>query len=246
MLIDILGQDNNVSFNYKIANKIGLNNAIYLSELMRQYSKALNHGKMNGEYFTIDRVRIFERTTLTEQLQQDIDVILVRLNIMLKRASTIDPLAEECTIDMKTVIELFASDNEKINKDLKKLSDAKTAPKMSQRDKYKQELKAHLKCSNKELLYAYRDWVDGVYANPKGFLSQKAISIFQETVDKFAQGDLDLALKIIDIATVQGYRDATWAINLFKKDYEKDFYREHSNQVQNNSIREVQLSSEVF
>ena len=69
--------------------------------------------------------------------------------------------------------------------------------------------------------------------------------MFKETVDNFAQGNLDLALKIIDIATVNGYRDATWAINVFNRDFAAEFNRKYR---MNPPVaqKKQKLSDEVF
>lgn len=243
MLIDLLSDNNSISFNSYIASKIGLNAAIYLSELLKQYSFCRNNNYLNENYFTVDRVAIFNRTTLTEEQQLNIDVILMRLNLLLKRRSIQDPLSEDYFIHVDNILNLFASDDEKINKELKKITKAKAPTKLTQREQHKVTLKAGIKCTNEELLQAYRDWVDGVYENPHGFLSQKSIQIFQNTVDEFAKGDLDLALKIIDIATINGYRDAQWAINVFHKDYEKEFTKKSATK---STVRKADLSSEVF
>lgn len=243
MLIDILGQSNIVQFNSMIANKIGLNGAIYLSELLSQYSLNKNNNKLINDYFIIDRENIYTRTTLTEQTQQELDILLVRFNILLKRPSEIDPLSEEINLNMTNFLNIFANNDEKLTNELKKFTKSRSG-KMTQRDKYKLDLKSKITCSNAELLRAYRDWIDGVYANPKGFLSPTAIKVFQKTVDDFAKGDLDLALKIIELATINGYRDATWAINLFNKSYKEEFERQFT--VKNDLPRKVMLSSEVF
>lgn len=242
MLIDILGQANTVDFNSTIANKIGLNAAIYLSELIKQYSYNKINNRLIEDYFTVDRTSIFSRTTLTEQNQQELDILLVRLNILLKRTSIEDPLSEDMSLNMTNFVNMFASDNEKISQDLKKLTKSNSV-KMSQREKHILDLKAKITCNNKELLSAYRNWVDGVYENPKGFLSITAIKVFQQTVDDFAKGDLDLALKIVEIATINGYRDATWAINLFNRDYKEQFEKQFAVKAPQ---RKVLLSNEVF
>ena len=91
------------------------------------------------------------------------------------------------------------------------------------------------------MLRIYCDWIDGVYANPKGFLSIRAIKIAQDTVDKFADHDLDKALQLINIATVNGYRDMNWAIEQYRKNYKVCY------NVSNNSIKQSsELSTEVF
>ena len=57
--------------------------------------------------------------------------------------------------------------------------------KESQRQQYINMLKNSIECSNYELLTALRDWVDGVYARPNGFLSKSAIKIFQDTLNSY-------------------------------------------------------------
>ena len=75
-----------------------------------------------------------------------------------------------------------------------------------------------------------RDWVDGVYARPNGFLSKSSIKIFQDTLNSYTQGDLDLALRVVQIATVQGYRDCQWAINMLQ-DSEKRKQKQNNTQI---------------
>ena len=41
---------------------------------------------------------------------------------------------------------------------------------------------------------------------------------FKNRLDDYCNGDLEKALAIIDIATVHGYIDCQWAINLFEKE----------------------------
>ena len=91
--------------------------------------------------------------------------------------------------------------------------------KTTKRECVQESLKSGIVCSNAELLVAYQHWVDGVFANPKGFLTKESIKIFQKTVDDFCNHNLDAALRVIEIATVNGYRDATWAIDRYKKEH---------------------------
>ena len=87
-----------------------------------------------------------------------------------------------------------------------------------QNDNVINELKDSISCSNYELLTALRNWVDSIYARPNGFLSKTAITIFQNTLNEYTKGDLDLALRIVQIASVQGYKNCEWAIALYEKD----------------------------
>ena len=138
-----------------------------------------------------------------------------------------------------------AAQDVKFLKDVSKITANVKQPKKTKRQSYIEVLKDCAAHENAELNQAYMDWVDGVYANPKGFLSPKSVKVFKETVDNFAQGNLDLALKIIDIATVNGYRDATWAINVYKKK-KKNKKKKKKKIKQPVAKKKQKLSDEVF
>ena len=72
--------------------------------------------------------------------------------------------------------------------------------------------------TNVELRDAYYEWIESVLAK-KGAMTKAAVIAAQSNVDKFSQRNLDIALKVLEIATINGYRDITWAINNYNKDY---------------------------
>lgn len=242
MLIDIISRDNYFCYNIKLAKILGLHTAIYISDLLVQQNNEL---KINKEsvYFNINRDKVSDHTTLSVEEQKICDKNLIQLNVLEFKENS----DTEAKIDVVKLTNLVATDDERVLKKATKvvIGNTKSAGKMSNRQKQFNELKTKIICQNDELRQAYEDWIDGVYANPKGFLSFKSVNVFQKTVDDFAQGDLDLALKIIEIAAINGYRDATWAINLFHKDYEKDFMKARSQSIKK-TVRNVSLSSEVF
>ena len=114
------------------------------------------------------------------------------------------------------------------------------------KQKQAQELKEQITITHQELREAYEGWVDGVLANPKGFLSKRAVKIFMDTVDSFANGYLDIALELINIATINGYRDATWAINKYNEELRKNIGATDRNSLVNTSQKRVRVSDEVF
>ena len=59
---------------------------------------------------------------------------------------------------------------------------------------------------------------------------EEAYEIFQDTLNSYTKGDLDVALRIVQIATVQGYRECQWAINMFE-DSEKRKRKQENSQV---------------
>lgn len=246
MLIDLLCTDNYISFNIKVANVVGLHAAIYINELLNINKKAIKKKKITEDFVTVDRNYIQQRTTLIPDEQITIDGKLSAIGVI----EVAEGLPDKLKLNIDTLTNIMAEDDAALLKKVSKITTVKSvtipSTKMSMRQRTILEFKNNLKCSNEELLEAYKGWIDGVYANPRGFLSARAITLFQKGVDEFAKGDLDLALKIVDIATVNGYRNVDWAINVFQKDYAKDFYSKYPPMEASPTQKRVSLSSEVF
>lgn len=246
MLLDLLSTDNLANYNVKIAQVMGLHTAIYVNELINISNKAIKKKKLvSDKYFLLNREYITKRTTLSLEEQLAIDNKLEKVFVLQKPTNDIDHIY----LDIEKLAEIISSDDSDYLNKVKKKTEVKTAalPGMKQTLKQRQaeEFKNSINITHPELKEAYDGWVDGVLANPKGFLSKRAIKIFIDTVDSFADGYLDIALKIIDIATTNGYRDATWAINKYNEENKKN------NAVRNNYVdtsrqRIVKLGDEVF
>lgn len=244
MLIDLLCTDNYVSYNVKLAHLLGLNTSIYLTELLNINTKAIVKQKMTDEFFTVDRKYITLRTTMNISEQKEIENQLLELGI-LKKSEIKDNVL---SLDITRITSMLMSTDEKLLEKIKKISikSKNTGEgKITKRQAQANNLKQYIKCENEELKQAYLDWIDGVYANPKGFLSKKSIEIFQNCIDEFSQRNLDVALQVISIATVNGYRDATWAINTYKKEYNVS-YRIPLTSTPTTISPTVSVSDEVF
>ena len=50
-------------------------------------------------------------------------------------------------------------------------------------------------------------------------MSKKSVVSAQTLIDDFADHNLDVALKIIEIASINGYRDMEWALNNYKQNF---------------------------
>lgn len=233
MLADLIASDNYIQFNIKAAQTLGLASSIYISEITNIYNKAQIKNKIDEEGFcTVNRDYISKRTTITPLEQIEIDNKLKKLEIIKVSSSSKDKLS----IDLNVLASIITTEDIKTIKEVKELSIIKKGEKkLTQRQMIINNLKTIASHPNTELDQAYKDWVDGVYSNPNGFLSKRSITIFMQSVDEYAKGDLDLALKIIDIATVNGYRECQWAINVFEKDFKKSFYQNRLVQVNKSS-----------
>ena len=74
MILDLLSTDMYISFNIKLAHRIGLQAAIYLGELLNINKKAIQKEKIiDGNFFKLNRDYIEQRTTLQKQEQKELD-----------------------------------------------------------------------------------------------------------------------------------------------------------------------------
>ena len=173
MLTELFSTNNYVSFNIKVAEVLGLHTAIYVSELININNKALHKNKINeAGYFKVDRKYITSRTTLQPDEQKQIEDKLVEIQTL-----QIDPNDRDAfKIDINNLANIAISDDVKFLKDVSKITANVKQPKKTKRQSYIEVLKDCAAHENAELNQAYMDWVDGVYANPKGFLSPKSVS----------------------------------------------------------------------
>lgn len=239
MLIELLSMDNYVSYNIKIAEIFGLHASIYLSELMNINDKAIRKSKITGEsYFTVDRNYIEKRTTLTKSEQLKIDESFKQIGLL-----KIDNQDQNTiTLDI-TVLTSIMAGGKQVVEELKLLTNKISKTKKTKDEAIKDNLKNLIITDNPELHQAYCDWIDAVYAK-QGWMSARSVKVAQKDIDDVSGRNLDIALRIIDIAAIRGYREMEWAINCYKRDYEPTFRLN----VTTDSVQQtnVGLSDEVF
>jgi hypothetical protein len=64
---------------------------------------------------------------------------------------------------------------------------------------------------------AYERWIDGMIDAQNCRFTKAVVQLFEKTVTEYTQ-NRDLRIKIIEIATTNSYKDATWAINRLSGD----------------------------
>ena len=241
MLIDLLSTSNYISFNIKVAEIIGLHSAIYISELMNINDKAIRKNKTEENCFILDRNYLQKRTTLKEEEQIEIEKTLSKIGILSKPKEK-----DNCVcLNINVLTSLLVSGDEKLIGDIKDLSKIKKDNKQTKAAKIKEALIDNIITTNEELRQAYIEWIDAVYAK-QGWMSNKSVTVAQRTVDEFCNRNLDLALKLIEIATVNAYRDMTWAINKYNSDLKNNSYMTINNFNQPVAQKAAKLSDEVF
>lgn len=225
MLIDLLSMDNYVQFNIKIAEILGLHPAIYISELLNINEKAVRKDKVSEDGFIVDRNYIMKRTTLSPDEQKEIDVILLNLGILKKSENNSDKLV----LDLTILTSLVSAEPVSLKKLEKLINNAKAAPKKrTKAEAIIDNLKKNVEVSNEELKSAYMCWIDAVYAK-QGWMSVKSVTSGQKLIDSYCNHNLDLALQLLEIASINGYRDIQWAINTYEKDYKLSYHMAQPN-----------------
>lgn len=242
MLVDLLSTDCQVSYNCNLAQVIGLHASIYVTELINISRKATQKKKLfENKYFVVDRTYITSRTTFDIPEQTAIEKNLAGLNIV-----SFGPVKDSIYIDLDTLSGLMIGDSDIQEKAKKAAQNLATKSKsLTAKQRCAIEMKKHIYTTNSELYSAYSEWIDAV-CDKVGWMSQKAVTVGQQTVDGYAKGDLDVALKLIELATTGGFRDITWAINSFEKDYKTKFELDKKEANKPTLRIRKELSSEVF
>ena len=215
MLIELLSSSNYVNFNVKLAQLLGLKPAIYLSQIMDINEKAIRKNKVDQNFFTIDRKYVESRTTLTKDEQVSIEKDLLNIGILEKNPDKRNTICLNITM----LTSIMMTPDEDLLKDISSLSKAK---KRTKSEVIEENLKANVLTVNTELRDAYYEWIEAVLTK-KGMMTKAAVIHAQPTLDSFSNRNLDVALKVLQIAAIHGYEDIQWAINSYNKDFKVNY-----------------------
>lgn len=232
MLFDLLSTDMYVSYNINLAHIVGLQGAVYISELININKKALEKNKLIDGFFNVDRKYVESRTTLKEQEQKDLDKSLANISLI-----NIGDNENLLQVNLDSITGLMLEPNKNI---VSQASSIVKRGRPSKQELIVRNLKSNIKTSNEELIEAYNNWIDAVISR-QGWMSKEAVVEGQKLIDAFSGKDLDIALDVIKIASINGYRDISWAINDYKKNHKYCV----SSPVLETSDK-VKLSTEVF
>lgn len=216
MYVDFLDVNNYGSYNITLAQIIGLSAAVYCAELISIYKKAqLKNKLVDNVFFKVDRKYISKRTSLSIEQQLDLDLKMSSKKMLKKHPDNSDTLA----IDLKLIASIIANEDISIKENLAETFNKSASGIKSARRKRKiEELKENINCSIPEVKLSLEKWVDAVMSDLKNKLSSEAIEIFQDELYRYTNGDPELAIRIIKIATIQKYVSCQWAINIYEKD----------------------------
>jgi len=213
-----MSQYNYISVNVKMLQIFGTNTSIYWAELMNVYarviSKKLEETIQNDGYFELDRDYITKRTTLSIPDQLLCDRGLINAEIICYNGKNVNQIR----IDVSKMQEILLQDDEEKLSDLQRiLKIKKTDESQLKRLGQAQTFKNMIVEPDAEIQQSYFNWIDTIILDKKDFLNRVIVETFVKTIREFTDSK-QAQLKIIEIALIQGWKNAAWAIDSYKKD----------------------------
>lgn len=180
-----------------------------LQSILKQVVKkktADEHG-----FFTLDREYVERETTLTINKQLKCEDKLMELGVLAKDPDN----PNRITIGVNRMIEIITDED---TKKLKKATKAaKEEAKAAKTEGIKQTMKRFILEQDPELRSAYEQWIDGMVDAANCKFTKAVVQLFEKTVTAYTT-DKATRLKIIEIATINSYRDANWVLNKLDAD----------------------------
>ena len=205
MYIDLF---NELRLNKKLLRIAGFEVAAYWAELQSILKQVVTkHTADEQGFFILDREYVQRETTLTIPKQLKCDEQLMSVGVLLKDPANPNRLA----VSVSSMMEYIT--DEEITKLAKKTIKASTAStKEAKVAGMKATMKKAILETDPNVRAAYERWVDGMIDAANCRFTKAVVQLFEETITKHTS-DPALRIKIIEIATINSYKDAQWAIN---------------------------------
>ena len=208
---------NNVSFNVKTAHLLGLNTAVYWAVLCDISLQVVKKQTYDDEgYFHLDRDYVERQTALSHTEQMNCDTQLSKVGLL--QVHRDDP--DKIGLYVKNWVALITEDDPATLQAV--LTQSKKTGRTTKEGKmagYKRNIKRAIITEYPEELTALETFTDVIVDAEKGFCSPKQMEAFQKTLYTAFPADLEARLKCIEIATARVYKDASWAVNAFRKEF---------------------------
>lgn len=203
MYLDLFDE---LRLNKRLIKIAGFEVAAYWAELQSILKQVVKKGTADERgFFTLDRDFMERETTLTITKQLKCDEELVRLGVAIKDPDNPNRLA----ISVENMVEIITDED---TKKLRKTSAVKKDEKAAKVAGIKATMKKAIFTQDIELRAAYERWVDGMIDAQNCKFTKAVVQLFEKTITEYTT-DKSLQLKLIEVATVNSWKDATWAIN---------------------------------
>lgn len=192
--------------NKKLVKIAGFEVAAYWAEL-QSILKQVVKKKTADEFgfFHLDRDYMEQETTLTIAKQLKCEEKLIALGAVMKDPTNPNKIA----IGVNNMVEIITDED---TKKLKKTTAVKKDEKAAKIAGMKLTMKKALVETDPDIRAAYERWIEGMIDAQNCRFTKAVVQLFEKTVTEHTS-DKNTRLKIIEIATVNSYKDATWAIN---------------------------------
>ena len=203
MYLDLFDE---LRLNKRLVKIAGFEVAAYWAELQSILKQVVKKQAADEfGFFVLDRDYVERETTLTINKQLKCDDKLISLGVMLKDETNPNRIA----IAVNGMVAVITDED---TTKLKKSSAVKKDEKAAKIAGIKVTMKKAILETDPELRAAYERWVEGMVDAQNCRFTKAVVQLFEKTVTEHTT-DKNLRLKIIEIATVNSYKDATWAIN---------------------------------
>lgn len=203
MYLDLFDE---LKLNKRLIKIAGFEVAAYWAELQSILKQVVKKQTMDERgFFPLDRDYVERETTLTIAKQLKCDEKLLSLGVLLKDPE--DPNKIAIAVNGMVAV-ITDEDTTKLKKTGKTSADAKAAKVAG----IKANMKKAILDTDYNTRLAYERWIDGMVDAQNCKFTKAVVQLFEKTVTEYTQ-DRDLRIKIIEIATTNSYKDATWAIN---------------------------------
>lgn len=203
MYLDLFDE---LRLNKRLIKVAGFEVAAYWAELQSILKQVVKKQAADEfGFFVLDRDYVERETTLTINKQLKCDDKLVSLGVMMKDETNPNRIA----IAVNGMVAVITDED---TTKLKKTSSVKKDEKAAKIAGIKTSMKKAILTTDPELHAAYERWIEGMIDAANCRFTKAVVQLFEKTVTEYTQ-DKITRLKIIEVATVNSYRDATWAIN---------------------------------
>ena len=192
--------------NKKLVKIAGCEGAAYWAELesiLKQVVKKCTSDEQG--FFLLDRDYLERETTLSINKQFKCEEKLVAMGVLLRDPENPNRLS----ISVDNMYSIIT--NEETTK-LKKTAAVKKDEKAAKIEGIKLTMKKALVETDSDLRAAFERWIDGMVDAQNCRFTKAVVQLFEKTVTDYTP-DKNKRLKIIEIATINSYKDATWAIS---------------------------------
>lgn len=211
MYLDLFDE---LRLNKRLVKLAGFEVAAYWAELQSVLKQVVKKQTMDEKgFFLLDRGYVERETTLTVSKQLKCEEKLIELGVFLR--DTENP--NKISIAVNGMIAIITGED--VTK-LKKSSRTSADEKAAKIAGMKATMKKAIVETDPEIRVAYERWIDGMIDAANCRFTKAVVQVFEKTITEYTTNKA-IRLKIIEIATTNSYKDATWAINRLTGDSKK-------------------------